>query len=160
VKPIHPPAGGGLSVNAKSILLVEDNPDDAALTLRALRKTAILTEVTWVHDGTEALDYLFCTGNYAGRNPQASPALIVLDLKLPKVDGWEVLRRLRADHRTRYIPVVVLTSSKEQEDMAKSYRLGANSYIHKQIDFLKFTETVQQLKAYWLNLNEAPLETE
>ena len=84
----------------------------------------------------------------------------MLDLKLPKVDGWEVLRRLRADRRTQYIPVVVLTSSKEQEDMAKSYRLGANSYIHKQIDFLKFTETVQQLKAYWLNLNEAPLETE
>ena len=147
-------------MNAKSILLVEDNPDDAALTLRALRKTAILTEVTWVRDGAEALDYLFCTGNYAGRNPQVAPTLIVLDLKLPKVDGWEVLRRLRADRRTQYIPVVVLTSSKEQEDMAKSYRLGANSYIHKQIDFLKFTETVQQLKAYWLNLNEAPLETE
>lgn len=147
-------------MNAKSILLVEDNPDDAALTLRALRKTAILTEVTWVRDGTEALDYLFCTGNYAGRTPQTSPALIVLDLKLPKVDGWEVLRRLRADRRTQFIPVVVLTSSKEQEDMAKSYRLGANSYIHKQIDFLKFTETVQQLKAYWLNLNEAPLDIE
>jgi two-component system, response regulator len=147
-------------VNPKSILLVEDNPDDAALAMRALRKTAILTEVTWVPDGIEALDYLFCTGNYIGRNPQTLPALVVLDLKLPKLDGWEVLRRLRADHRTQYIPVVVLTSSKEQEDMIRSYRLGANSYIHKQIDFLKFTETVQQVKAYWLNLNETPFRSE
>ncbi len=147
-------------MNPKSILLVEDNPDDAALTMRALRRTAILTEVVWVHDGAEAMDYLFCAGNYAGRDAQMPPTLVVLDLKLPKLDGWEVLRRLRADHRTRYIPVVILTSSKEQEDIARSYRLGANSYIHKQIDFLKFTETVQQVKAYWLNLNETPFQDE
>lgn len=141
---------------AKSILLVEDNPDDAALTLRALRKTAILSEVTWIHDGTEALDYLFGTGHYISRSQQPLPTLIVLDLKLPKLDGLEVLRRLRANHRTQCIPVVVLTSSKEQLDLIASYRLGANSYVHKQIDFLKFTETVQQLKAYWLTLNETP----
>ncbi len=147
-------------MNSRSILLVEDNPDDAALTLRALRKTAILSEVTWLRDGVEALDYLFCTGPYAERNPLAMPALIILDLKLPKVDGLEVLRRLRGNQRTQCIPVVILTSSREQQDMIKSYRLGANSYIHKQIDFVKFTETVRQMKSYWLTLNEPPVPIE
>ena len=142
------------SLARKRILLVEDNSDDAALTLRALRKTAILSEITWVHDGTEALDYLFHTGKFAGAAPSAPPDLVVLDLKLPKIDGLEVLRRLRANESTRCIPVVVLTSSKEQRDVHRSYAFGANSYLHKQIDFVQFTETVQQMKAYWLNLNE------
>jgi two-component system response regulator len=141
---------------AKRILLVEDNADDAALTLRALRKTAILSEITWVRDGAEALDYLFHTGKYGEAARPELPTLVILDLKLPKIDGLEVLRRLRANASTQTIPVVVLTSSKEQRDVHRSYAFGANSYIHKQIDFVKFTETVQQLKSYWLNLNEAP----
>ncbi len=138
----------------KRILLVEDNADDAALTLRALRKTAILSEITWLRDGAEALDYLFHAGKYAESARPELPALVILDLKLPKVDGLEVLRRLRANPSTQCVPVVVLTSSKEQRDVHRSYAYGANSYIHKQIDFVKFTETVRQLKAYWLNLNE------
>jgi two-component system, response regulator len=142
----------------KRILLVEDNADDAALTLRALRKTAILSEITWVRDGAEALDYLLHTGRYGGAAQPELPTLIVLDLKLPKIDGLEVLRRLRANKGTQCIPVVVLTSSKEQRDVQRSYAFGANSYLHKQIDFVKFTETVQQMKAYWLNLNEAAPE--
>jgi two-component system, response regulator len=142
----------------KRILLVEDNADDAALTLRALRKTAILSEITWVRDGAEALDYLLHIGKYAGPVRPDLPTLIVLDLKLPKIDGLEVLRRLRANQSTQCIPVVVLTSSKEQRDVQRSYAFGANSYLHKQIDFVKFTETVQQMKAYWLNLNEAAPE--
>jgi two-component system, response regulator len=147
------------ALKPKRILLVEDNADDAALTLRALRKTAILSEITWVRDGAEALDYLFHTGKYAAAAARPElPTLVVLDLKLPKIDGLEVLRRLRADARTQWIPVVVLTSSKEQRDVHRSYAFGANSYIHKQIDFVKFTETVRQMKAYWLNLNEPPAE--
>jgi two-component system, response regulator len=142
----------------KRILLVEDNADDAALTLRALRKTAILSEITWVRDGAEALDFLFHTGKYAGPARPEPPTLVILDLKLPKLDGLEVLRRLRANQRTQCIPVVVLTSSKEQRDVHRCYAFGANSYLHKQIDFVKFTETVRQMKAYWLNLNEAPPE--
>ncbi len=140
----------------KRILLVEDNADDAALTLRALRKTAILSEITWLRDGAEALDYLFHAGKYAESARPELPALVILDLKLPKVDGLEVLRRLRANPSTQCVPVVVLTSSKEQRDVHRSYAYGANSYIHKQIDFVKFTETVRELKAYWLNLNEPP----
>ncbi len=140
----------------KRILLVEDNADDAALTLRALRKTAILSEITWVRDGAEALDYLFHTGKYAESPRPGSPNLVILDLKLPKIDGLEVLRRVRANPGTQCIPVVVLTSSKEQRDVHRSYAFGANSYIHKQIDFVKFTETVRQMKAYWLHLNEDP----
>jgi two-component system, response regulator len=143
-------------VSARSILLVEDNPDDAALTLRALRKTAILSEITWVHDGAEALDYLFHAGAYATRSTSPLPTLVVLDLNLPKIDGLEVLHRIRSDQHLQCLPVVILTSSKEQQDLIRSYRLGANSYIHKQIDFLRFTETVREMKSYWLTLNEPP----
>jgi len=140
----------------KTILLVEDNPDDEALTLRALKKNNILNQVTIVRDGAEALDFLFCQGAYAGRDPSRPPAVTLLDLKLPKLDGLEVLRRLRADERTRLLPVVILTSSKEEQDLVNGYRLGANSYIRKPVDFTKFMEAVQQLGVYWLIMNEPP----
>jgi len=140
----------------KTILLVEDNPDDEALTLRALKKNNIFNQVTIVRDGAEALDYLFCTGAYAGRDASQQPAVTLLDLKLPKVEGLEVLKRLRADERTRLLPVVILTSSKEEQDMLNGYRLGANSYICKPVDFAKFMEAVKQLGLYWLVLNEIP----
>jgi len=138
------------------ILLVEDNPDDEALTLRAFRKSNLGNEVVVVRDGSEALDYLFATGSYAGRDANDTPHLILLDLKLPKIDGLEVLERLRADERTSLLPVVVLTSSKEQEDLVRSYALGANSYIRKPVDFNQFVQAVQQLGLYWLVLNEFP----
>ena len=141
----------------KSILLVEDNPDDRELTLRALEKNNILNKVHTAVDGVEALDLLLRRGAHAGSR-QALPALILLDLKLPKVDGLEVLRALRADPRTAMLPVVVLTSSKEEQDLISSYSLGANSYIRKPVDFGKFTEAVRQLGLYWLMLNEAPPE--
>ncbi len=141
-------------MNAKTILLVEDNPDDEALTLRALRKSSIFNQVTVARDGAEALDYLFCTGAYAGRDASQQPALILLDLKLPKIDGLEVLKRLRADERTLLLPVVILTSSREEQDIIKGSRLGANSYIRKPVDFAQFTEAVKQLGLYWLVLNE------
>ncbi len=140
----------------KTILLVEDNPDDEALTLRALKKNNILNEVIVARDGAEALDYLFGTGAYAGRDTTVMPAVILLDLKLPKIDGLEVLRRLRADKRTRLLPVVILTSSKEEQDLINGYSLGANSYVRKPVDFVKFIEAVRQLGLYWLVLNEAP----
>jgi two-component system, response regulator len=140
----------------KVILLVEDNPDDEALALRALRKNNIRNEVVVARDGVEALDYLFGTGIYAGRDTSHLPQVVLLDLKLPKVDGLEVLRRLRSDERTQYLPVVILTSSKEEQDMINGYRLGANSYIRKPVDFVQFTESVRQLGLYWLVLNEAP----
>ena len=140
----------------KTILLVEDNPDDEALTLRALKKNNILNSVTVVHDGAEALDYLFCQGVYAGRDACQQPAVTLLDLKLPKIDGLEVLKRLRADERTRLLPVVILTSSKEEQDLVNGYRLGANSYIRKPVDFTKFIEAVRQLGIYWLMMNEPP----
>ena len=143
-------------MNDKVILLVEDNPDDEALTLRALKKNNILNEVVVAHDGVEALDYLFGTGTHAGRNPSHLPQVVLLDLKLPKVDGLEVLRRIRADERTKLLPVVVLTSSKEEQDLLKSYSLHANSYVRKPVDFTQFTEAVRQLGLYWLVLNEAP----
>jgi len=143
-------------MNDKVILLVEDNPDDEALTLRALKKNNILNEVVVAHDGAEALDYLFGTGTHAGRNPSHLPQVVLLDLKLPKVDGLEVLRRIRADERTKLLPVVVLTSSKEEQDLLKSYSLHANSYVRKPVDFTQFTEAVRQLGLYWLVLNEAP----
>ncbi|MFQ5655951.1 MAG: response regulator [Candidatus Methylomirabilales bacterium] len=138
----------------KGILLVEDNPDDEALTLRALKRGGIANEVFVVRDGAEALDYLFATGTYAGRDTSVVPAVILLDLKLPKVDGLEVLRRLRADGRTKILPVVILTSSNEEQDLIAGYGLGANSYVRKPVDFVQFTEAVQQLGLYWLLINE------
>ncbi|HEX9373966.1 MAG TPA: response regulator [Roseiflexaceae bacterium] len=143
-------------MDEKIILLVEDNPDDEALTLRALKKSNILNEVVIAHDGTEALDYLFAAGAYAGRDSSVMPQVTLLDLKLPKVDGLEVLRRLRADQRTRFLPIVILTSSKEEQDLMDSYNLGANSYIRKPVDFIQFSEAVRQLGLYWLVLNEIP----
>lgn len=140
----------------KVILLVEDNPDDEALTLRALKKNNISNGVVVARDGVEALDYLFATGAYAARDPRALPQVVLLDLKLPKLDGLEVLRRVRAHERTKLLPVVILTSSKEEQDRLEGYSLGANSYIRKPVDFSQFTEAVRQLGLYWLVLNEAP----
>lgn len=140
----------------KMILLVEDNPDDETLTVRALDKNKIANNLFVVRDGIEALDFLFCTGAYSERDPHEMPEVILLDLKLPKVDGLEVLRRIRADERTHLLPVVVLTSSKEEQDMLKSYSLGANSYIRKPVDFSQFVEAIHQLGMYWLVLNEPP----
>jgi two-component system response regulator len=142
-------------LNNKTILLVEDNPDDEALTLHAFDKCRIANEIVVAHDGAEALDYLFATGNYAGRDSSAVPAVVLLDLKLPKVDGLEVLRRLRQAEQTRLLPVVVLTSSNEQQDMVESYSLGANSYIRKPVDFDQFLEAAGHLGLYWLVLNQA-----
>ncbi len=138
------------------ILLVEDNPNDVELTLHALKKNKITNYVHIARDGAEALDYLFAAGAYAGRNANQRPKVILLDLKLPKVDGLEVLRRIKADERTRTIPVVVLTSSREERDIVDSYTLGVNSYITKPVDFEQFTEAVRQLGLYWLLLNEPP----
>ena len=138
----------------RNILLVEDNPDDVALTLRALNKNNIANEVIVAKDGVEALDYLFGEGTYAGRDATNVPAVILLDLKLPRIDGLEVLERLRKDERTKFAPVVVLTSSKEEQDLVRSYKLGANSYIRKPVDFIRFSEAVRQLGLYWLVLNE------
>ena len=140
----------------KVILLVEDNPDDEKLTVRALKKNNIVNHVAIARDGVEALDYLFCTGAYAGRDTNLLPALVLLDLKLPKLDGQEVLRCLRADERTKRLPVVILTSSKEEQDLMDGYNGGANSYIRKPVDFTQFTEVVRQLGLYWLVLNETP----
>ena len=140
----------------KSILLVEDNPDDVKLTLHALKKCNIANKVVVTCDGVDALDYLFGAGAYAVRDMSDQPAVILLDLKLPKIDGLEVLRRMRADSRTRRLPVVVLTSSREEQDIVASYDLGANSYILKPVDFDRFIEAVRQLGLYWLLLNEPP----
>jgi two-component system, response regulator len=138
------------------IMLVEDNPDDEALTVRALRKNKIVNEVVAVHDGVEALDYLLCEGVHAGRNPEEMPQVVLLDLKLPKLDGLGVLRRLRADERTKLLPIVILTSSNEEQDRINSYGLGANSYVRKPVDFDQFVEAAKQLGLYWLVLNEPP----
>ena len=140
----------------KHILLVEDNPDDVKLTLRALKKNNILNKVVVVEDGVEALDYLHGTGRFAGRDLSDMPQLILLDLKMPKLDGLEVLQRIREDERTRILPVVILTTSSEDKDRIESYKLGANSYIRKPVDFNQFLEAVQQLGLYCLVLNEAP----
>ena len=140
----------------KVILLIEDNPSDIALTQRAFKKNAISNKVVVAEDGQEALDYLFCTGTYSGRNIAETPIFILLDLKLPRIDGLEVLRRLRADNRTRRIPVVILTSSIEEQDIAAGYDLGTNSYIRKPIDFHQFADLIKQLGMYWLVINESP----
>lgn len=145
-------------MSEKVILLVEDHPDDEELTMRALAKNNIMNEVVVARDGVQALEYLFGTGAYAGRDLSLMPQLILLDLKLPKIDGLEVLRRLRADEKTKFLPVVVLTSSKEEQDLIKSYKLGANSYVRKPVDFNEFTHAVQQLGLYWLILNESAPE--
>lgn len=145
-----------MEVKLTTILLVEDNRDDEALTLRALKKSNLTNEVVVVRDGAEALDYLFGTGDFAGRDMSIMPHLILLDLKLPKIDGLEVLRRLRENPQTKLLPVVILTSSKEQEDLVKGYTLGANSYVRKPIDFSQFVSAIQQLGLYWLVLNEVP----
>ena len=137
------------------ILLVEDNPDDEDLTRRALKKSNVGNPLVVVRDGAEALDYLFARGAYAGRDIEEIPQVILLDLKLPKVDGLEVLRQIRADARTRLYPVVILTSSTEEQDMIRGYGLGANSYIRKPVDFTQFVEAVRQLGLYWLVLNQA-----
>ena len=141
-------------MDKRFILLVEDNPDDVELTKRALKIHNIANDVIVARDGVEALDYLFATGAYAGRDMTVTPQLILLDLKLPKVDGLEVLRRLRSDERTMFLPVVILTSSKEEQDLVNGYKLHANSYIRKPVDFNQFSEAVRQLGLYWLVLNE------
>jgi two-component system response regulator len=148
-------------VRKRIILLVEDNLDDVALTQRAFKKGNVLNELIVAPDGAEALDYLFGTGKYAGQRDERIPELILLDLKLPKIDGLEVLRRLRADEGTRLLPVVVLTSSKEEQDIVDSYKFGANSYIRKPVDFNQFVEAAKNLGLYWLVLNEpAPRKKE
>jgi CheY-like chemotaxis protein len=149
-------AQGETGMASKAILLVEDNPDDEALTLRALRRHNVTNQVIVAHDGAEALDWLFVTGTHADRDPNIVPQVILLDLKLPKVDGLEVLRRIRADDHTKLLPVVILTSSKEEEDILNGYRLGANSYVRKPVDFVEFTDAVRQLGLFWLLLNEPP----
>jgi len=143
-------------LNNRAILLVEDNPDDVKLTLRALKKNNIANEVVVANDGVEALDYLFGTGLHAGRDRSKIIALVLLDLKLPRIGGLEVLQQLRQDPRTTRLPVVMLTSSKEEQDLLNGYSLGANSYIRKPVDFAQFTEAVRQLGLYWLVLNEPP----
>lgn len=143
-------------MDEKTILLVEDNPDDEALTLHALQTNNIRNEVVVARDGVEALDYLFGEGNHAGRDVRDRPAVVLLDLKLPKVDGLEVLERIRADERTRMLPVVILTSSREEQDLVNSYSLGCNSYVRKPVDFDEFMQAASQLGLYWLLLNEEP----
>ncbi len=143
-------------MNNRQILLVEDNPDDAKLTLRALKKSRIANEVVVVHDGVDAMEYLQCTGKFSGRNRDMLPQVVLLDLKMPRMDGLEFLQRIRSDERTRLLPVVVLTTSSEDRDRIESYKLGANSYVRKPVDFNQFVEAVQNLGLYWLVLNEAP----
>lgn len=142
--------------NAVEILIVEDNPDDLELALRALRKANITNQIEVARDGVEALDFIFCRGIHAGRDILNGPRVILLDLKLPKVDGLEVLKQVKSDERTRSIPVVVLTSSKEQSDVVDSYKLGVNSYIVKPVNFESFAIAVRDLGMYWLLLNERP----
>jgi len=140
----------------KIILLVEDNPDDEALTLRSLNKSNVVNEIVTARDGAEALDYLYGTGQFAGRDTSIMPELVLLDLKLPKVDGMDVLRHIRKDERTRLLPVVILTSSDEERDLVESYKLGANSYVRKPVDFTQFANAVVQLQLYWMVLNQPP----
>lgn len=146
-------------IEEKVILLVEDNPKDEMLTLRAFKKNDILNEIVVAHDGVEALDYLFASGGHAGRGLAVLPAVVLLDLKLPKVDGIEVLQQIRANERTKLLPVVILTSSSEDKDRLEGYSSGRNSYVRKPVDFNQFTEAIRQLGLYWLILNEAPPQT-
>jgi two-component system response regulator len=143
-------------MSERVILLVEDNPDDEALTLRALKKANVANDIVVARDGVEALDFVFGTGKFAGRDVSNVPAVVLLDLKLPKLDGSDVLQRMRSDERTRFIPVVVLTSSSEDEDVMKSYQNGANSYVRKPVAFADFTTAVSQLGLYWILLNQSP----
>ena len=145
-------------MDRRFVLLVEDSADDVELTLRALSKSDILVEVVVVHDGVEALDFIFGTGPYAGRNLNVMPTVVFLDLKLPRVNGFEVLQRIRADERTKLLPVVILTSSNEEKDLIRSYELGANSYVCKPVDFTEFSNAIRQLGSYWLFLNESPMK--
>lgn len=147
-----------LNIRDEVILLVEDNPDDVELTLRAFRKNNIANKVVVATDGVAALEYLFCRGPYADRDPQDCPKLVLLDLKLPKMDGLQVLGHVRADERTKLLPVVILTSSKEEQDMISGYKCGANSYVRKPVDFNKFVEAVHQIGLYWLLINESPAQ--
>jgi len=145
------------AIKEVEILLVEDNPTDAELCIRALKKSNLANKLVWVKDGAEALDFIFAKGAYCGRNGLTVPKVILLDLRLPKVDGMEVLRQIKADQRTRTIPVVVLTSSKEDRDVAQSYQLGVNSFISKPVEFDEFAKTVSELGLYWLLMNHPPV---
>ena len=140
----------------KTILLVEDNPDDEALTIRALKKHNVVNDVVVTRNGADAIDFLFAQGKFEARDPSVFPTLVLLDLKLPKIDGIEVLRRMKADERTKRLPVVILTSSQEDKDLAAAYDLGANSYITKPVDFEQFSEAVRNIGLYWLVLNQSP----
>ena len=143
-------------MNKAALLLVEDNPTDEKLTLRAFKKSGVTNEVVVVRDGAEALDYLFATGRYTARDPSVLPAVVLLDLKLPRIDGLEVLRRVRENERTKCLPVVILTASKEHEDITRGYSLGANAYVRKPVDFAEFAEAAKTLGLFWLLLNEPP----
>jgi two-component system, response regulator len=144
--------------DSKIILLVEDNPDDVALTLRAFKRSHLMNPITVARDGVEALDFLFARSAYADRASQPLPTLIILDLKLPRLDGLGVLKAIRADERTRFLPVVILTSSKEEQDLISGYALGANSYVRKPVDFAEFIEAAKVLGIYWLMMNQLPPE--
>ena len=143
-------------MTSKPILLVEDTPDDAELTTMSLKQSGLLNEVVVAEDGLEALDYLFGTGRYAGRNPQDTPALVLLDIKMPRLDGIEVLQRLRADSRTKTLPVVILTTSTEDIDLVRAYESGANAYVRKPVSLAQFQEAVRQLGLFWILTNEPP----
>lgn len=145
-----------MDLDEVEILLVEDNPTDAELTMRALKKNNLTNKLVWVKDGAEALDFLFATGTYADRSQEDLPKLVLLDLRMPKVDGLEVLQRIKADEKTKKIPVVILTSSKEDKDIVESYELGVNSYVSKPVEFDEFTEAVSTLGLYWILLNKPP----
>jgi CheY-like chemotaxis protein len=146
-------------IRSRLILLVEDNPDDAELTLRAFEESKTLSQIVVAADGEQALDFLFATGSYVDRDPKVMPDVVLLDLKLPKVDGLGVLHRMRSDSRTRRLPVVVLTTSNEESDIIRSYDLGANSFVQKPVDFARFLGAAQQLGLYWLGLNQPPPST-
>ena len=148
--------GDDYGFNEIEILLVEDNPTDAELTIRALKRKNLTNKLVWVKDGAEALEFLFATGSYSERSVEGLPKLILLNLRMPKVDGLEVLQRIKADERTKKIPVVVLTSSKEDKDIVESYKLGVNSYVSKPVEFDEFTQAVSTLGLYWMLLNKPP----